>query len=1131
MFFAEDGTARSSPLFNLIKQRLNSPLPLVRCTKTTLVHLSHSLENMILNHRIPAVIFAGFQESRHWQQETARYRALAQVARQVCIFSTPPLPPESEAGSIYIPLQPADPLGREWFLAVLSDPLSVILCGQDSRLAVAKESARQFETLWSFDPPLINAALDVLEEVVANYRPEKLSQVQEARRSYSPAQTDLALLTEFTLHLVRLEERLHHRYREIEAHLKQHQSYLEAQVARRTNELATMQQRYRDHLEDLVIERTAELRAANQNLRREIAERKRAEAEQERLLAAEQEQRLLAETMREVTLTLTSQIDHTAVLDEILRQAQRIVPCSAAHIVLLQDNILRMARWQGYDAFGCEEFMASLTQRVDDFLMSKAVIQARTGLVIPDTAQEPTWKVIAPTAWIRGHLIMPICLQERVLGLLRLDSDVPGQFSAQDAQRLQALSGAAAIALENARLYMETQQRLKEQTALREAIALISSPLDLTTVLNQITEHMGRAIDVTSAYLNSYEVETGASMVLAEYYSPQAKAEERESDLGVSYDLRRDFPSTLAFLQSGQPSQVMHADDGGVLEADMEHIRRFGGQSVLFIRLQAGAELLGYATLWESRRRREFTAEEVSLGQALGQQAAGAIQHAQLHEQTRRQARQMQQILDSVETGLLLLDADYHIKLANPAGRVYLSMLTDAQLGQTLTHLGNHLLEDLLILPHNSYYHEVMPREATHPIFEVTARPVQGKPKTEGWVLVVRDVTAERDTQKRMQQQEKLAAVGQLAAGIAHDFNNILTSVIGFAELAQTTPATPDSVRRDLAQIVKQGQRGAHLVRQILDFARQNISTKRALGFSQFLEDMVQLLERTISETIRLELEIEPHHENYTIQADPTQLQQVLTNLAVNAADAMPLGGVLRFHLARFMLAPGQRPPYPGMPPGQWLVLTISDTGVGIPPEIRAHIFEPFFTTKEVGQGTGLGLAQVDGIIKQHGGYINMESEVGQGTTFTIFLPELLLSKTDSPGLGQAQKTQAGGETILLVEDNLSVLIVVSAMLERLGYHVLTATNGREALEVCYQHQANIALVITDLAMPEMDGLTLARILQTNQLHPKILAITGYPLKLAQSDLSALGIVDWLQKPINMELLAYKLEQVLPKKP
>lgn len=951
MISFEENAAKSPSLFNLLKQQLNSHMPLVSCTKATLAHLSHTLEDMVLSRRLPAIVVTGFQESSYWRQETERYRALAQVAQQVCIFSGAPLPSDGETDSIHVTLSRDDPLRQEWFLAILSEPLAVILCGQDKQIATEAEAARQFETLWSFEPHIINMALDVLEKVVAGYRPEKLSQLQTARHNYPVVQPDLTLLTEFTLQLVRFEEGLHQRYRETEAFLRQHQNYLEAEVAQRTDELMKVHQRYRDHLEDLVIERTAELRAANQQLQREIAERQRAEAERERLLAAEQEQRLLAETMREVTLALTSQMDHTAVLDEILRQSHRLVPCSALHIMLLQDNMLRMARWQGYEAFGCAEFMANLIQPVSNLKMSMMVIQTRTALVIPDISQEPNWTVIPETSWIQAHLTMPICLQERVLGLLRLDGDTPGQFSEKDAQRLQALSGVAAIALENARLYTETQ----------------------------------------------------------------------------------------------------------------------------------------------------------------------------------RQARQMEQVLNSVEAGLLLLDAEYQIKMANPAGRIYLSMLANTQFGQPLTHLGDTPLEDLLTLPRNTHYHEVTPHGADRPIFEVTARPVTGAPKTEGWVLVVRDVTAERDTQKGLQQQEKLAVVGQLAAGIAHDFNNILTSIIGFAQLGLITPAVPDSLQRDLNQIVKQGQRAAHLVRQILDFARQNISAKRILEFSQFLDDMMKLLERTIPETIRLELEIE-HNGECNINADPTQLQQVLTNLAVNAADAMPMGGVLRFRLSNFTLVSGQRPPYPGMPPGNWLALAISDTGTGIPPEAQTHIFEPFFTTKEVGQGTGLGLAQVDGIIKQHNGYINMHSQVGQGTTFTIFLPALHSSKPGSPKMAQEQISQEQGQTILLVEDNLAVLTVVSAMLERLGYQVLTAANGREALELCYQHQAEIRLVITDLAMPEMDGLTLARILQTSHLHPKILAITGYPLKMTQSDLSALGIIDWLQKPINLELLAYKLEQVLSKK-
>lgn len=1118
-------------LFSLVQQKLDQSLPVVRCPRATLVHLSHTLEDLVLSRRLPAMIFAGFQESTHWQDEVERYWALAQVAQQVCIFAGAPLPPESDAASLHIPLSGDDPLRQEWFLVILSETFRVVLSGQECQIGACEEAPRQFDTLWSFEPQVVDEALDLLLEVIATYRPERLRQVQAAWAKYPLNVSDPAIMTEFTLKVMRFEETLHQHYQETKTSLQQHQEHLEEQVLERAEALTKANQqlqRYRDHLEDLVIERTANLRAANQHLQREIVERKQAEAERERLLVAEREQRLLAETMQEVALALTSQTDHAAVLDEILRQAQRIVPYSTANITLLQDNMLRVAFWQGYDAFKAEGFVANLTQSLADYPLEKSVIQTLTPLVIHDTQQEPSWVRRAETAWIRAYLIVPICLQDKAIGLLRLGAETPGKFSAHDALRLQALTNAAAVALENARLYAETQQRLREQTVLREAGAVISSTLDLTTLLTHLAEQMGRIIDVTSVYISSYEPETMVSTVLAEYISPQASTLEKVSDLGFTYNLADHFPHVLHYLESGQ-AKIFQLDDLDLTELEQAHLQNFGAKTILNIPLLVGGQVVALVELWESQQRREFSAAEIALGQTIAQQAAGAIRNAQLYQQTQKQARQMEQVLHVIRAGILLLDAGRRVKLANTAGQNYLALLAGAEVGQVITHLGGRPLDELLTKPQPGPYHQVTLQGLSQSIFDVYAHPIVAGPEAEGWVMVVRDVTEQRAIQQRRQQQEKLAAVGQLAAGIAHDFNNILTSIIGFAELARYTPNLPATVGDDLSHIVKQGQRAAHLVRQILDFARKNIMTKRSIDLKQFLEEMFKLLERTIPEDIQLMLNIEPNMSGYLLHADPSQLQQAFTNLALNAADAMPMGGVLQFALSRLNLIAGQQAPCPEMPPGDWLVVTVMDTGEGMSEEVQKHLFEPFFTTKEVGQGTGLGLAQVEGIVKQHEGYIQVQSQVRQGTTFTLYFPALPLAQpADSQTMTSPGKEQSGpGKLLLLVEDNRSVLEVMQAMLQSLGYQVLTASHGRSALEIYEQHQNKIALVVTDLTMPEMGGLALAEALQAKNHAVKILAMSGYPPKMKKEDLKARGIVGWLQKPLSLKQLAQQLEQVL----
>jgi two-component system cell cycle sensor histidine kinase/response regulator CckA len=497
--------------------------------------------------------------------------------------------------------------------------------------------------------------------------------------------------------------------------------------------------------------------------------------------------------------------------------------------------------------------------------------------------------------------------------------------------------------------------------------------------------------------------------------------------------------------------------------------------------------------------------------------------------QVQEQARQVQQIVDTVPEGVILLDADEHIVLANPLGEKNLVTVADARIGDTLTHLGNRPLAELLTSPPKGLWHEVTTGGRS---FQVIAGPIESGPTPGGWVLVIRDVTQQRQVEQRIQQQERLAAVGQLAAGIAHDFNNIMATIVLYAQTTAQAEELPDTIRERMKIIDQQAYHATRLIQQILDFSRRAVLERRPLDLLPLLKEQIKLLERTLPESIEIRLDYEPdkYATLFTVNADPTRMQQMMTNLAVNARDAMPGGGTLRFTLERVRIEAGKAPPLPEMRPGEWVQMTVSDTGSGIPPDVLPHIFEPFFTTKGRGRGSGLGLAQVHGIVAQHEGRIDVETEPGRGTTFTVYLPAHLPEPSTAVPLRELPATAMGrGETVLVVEDDASVRKALVDSLALLNYRALEAQNGEEALAKVEELGDEIGLVLSDVVMPGMGGVALLHGLRERGLDVPVVMLTGHPLEKEMENLRAQGLLEWLPKPPEFEQLAEVVARALSK--
>jgi PAS domain S-box-containing protein len=511
---------------------------------------------------------------------------------------------------------------------------------------------------------------------------------------------------------------------------------------------------------------------------------------------------------------------------------------------------------------------------------------------------------------------------------------------------------------------------------------------------------------------------------------------------------------------------------------------------------------------------------------------------------SRLNEERFRRLLEAAPDAILEVNDDGRITLANAAAERMFGYSRAELIGQTIemlvpedkrsvhTRYRAGYAENPRIRPMGPGLElEVQRKDGTLLPVEISLSP-NSSHDADNVIAIVRDVSQRtqmeamlRVSQERLRQAEKLEALGRLAGGVAHEFNNLLSMILGYSELLLPTLEAAVS-RTYVARISSSAKRAAALTRQLLAFGRRQVLKLRFLDLNAVVTDSCQIALRLLDDS--LEMSVLPAPEPAWIKADPAQIEQILANLASNAQAAMPDGGKMTFAVSNIEIDVEHASQYPNLIPGKYVVLSVSDTGSGMNPEVKARLFEPFFSTREFGQGTGLGLASMYGIVLQSGGGVSVHGEPGKGTTFQVFLPRVQPEEACEPTVvpGKDIESLRGTETILLVEDHGPLLELASEFLQGLGYQLLTANLPLKALEISSNYTHKIDLLLTDVLMPGMNGRELAQRLRIQRPDMKVLYVSGFADRtFEEGDPS--GPESFMEKPYEFDELARRIREIL----
>lgn len=701
----------------------------------------------------------------------------------------------------------------------------------------------------------------------------------------------------------------------------------------------------------------------------------------------------------------------------------------------------------------------------------------------------------------------------------------------------------------------DTAKKLLDEMNIRYNNALLveeigratSAVLDIDQLLEEVMAVISKRLDFDRGVIWLANQKNDRLIYKSGYgYSAEEEKVLKEAEFHL------DNPDSRGFaVQAFKEQKGFLLDDVEAVRDDLsmksyELISQFNAKSIICVPLVYKGESLGVLVVDNVETKRSLTQSDMNLLLGVASQTAVSIVNARSFQELQNSEKKYRELVENANSIIMRVDPGFHVTFFNEFAQNFFGYKELEIMGKNVhetlfssnTGAGLNLYrlykdmrgtpQSLLVAEGECTRHDgrqVVVAWTFKPIFKGAQQDMQeilciGNDVTE----LKKAADANRTLEIQLQQAQKMEAIGTLAGGIAHDFNNILTAIIGYAEIAKLRLPGESRARESLEEVLRASDRAKDLVGQILSFSRQGQQQLLPAQIGPIVKEALKLLRASLPSTIEINQNIDP--DAGVVKADPTQIHQVLMNLCTNALHAMQeRGGILSVSLRNSMVDEVFASRHPGLEPGLYVKLHVQDTGYGIAPEVLDRIFEPYFTTKKTGEGTGLGLAVVHGIVKSHGGVITVSSHRGEGTAFDVFLP--VIEGDELPLQQQSEEMPRGDERILFVDDEQALVHLAKEMLEFLGYRVMTCTSGVEALQAFRSMPDDFDLVITDLTMPHLTGEGLAQEILSLRKDIPIILCTGFKQKMTERHVKEIGLRALLMKPLTMKEMAETIRSVL----